>query len=136
LRAVVDTNVVAYYLLATEPFVDEVRRFWHEVVEPMAPSSWEAELTNVVWMAVRHRVLPLADGLHRLELADRLGIQSIPSSSLWQGALSRACASGVSPYDTLFVELADRAGAPLATFDQHVLDAFPKLAWRPGALVQ
>jgi hypothetical protein len=27
LRAVVDTNVVAYYLLATEPFVDEVRTF-------------------------------------------------------------------------------------------------------------
>lgn len=136
LKAVVDTNVVAYYLLATEPFVDEVRHFWQRVAHPMAPSSWEAELTNVVWMAVRHKIVSLADGLKRLELAERLGIQSVRSTSLWEGALSRACVSGVSAYDTLFVELADRTGVPLATFDQRLLDEFPKLAKRPAALVK
>lgn len=136
LKAIIDTNVVAYYLLATEPFVDEARHFWHQVTEPLAPSSWEAELTNVVWMAVRHKVFSLADGLKRLELAERLGIQSVRSSSLWEGALSRACVSGVSAYDTLFVELADRMGVPLATFDQRVLDEFPDLAKRPAAFVK
>lgn len=136
LKAVVDTNVVAYYLLATEPFIDEARHFWHQVTEPLAPSSWEAELVNVVWMAVRHKVLQPSDGLKRLELAEQLGIQTVRSSSLWEGALSRACISGVSAYDTLFVELADRMGAPLATFDQRLLDEFPKLAIRPAALVK
>ncbi len=136
MKAVVDTNVIAYYLLATEPFVDEARSFWHEVTEPSAPSSWEAELVNVVWMAVRHKVLQATDGLKRLELAEQLRIQSVRSSSLWEGALSRACVSGVSAYDTLFVELADRLGAPLATFDQRLLDEFPKIATRPAALVK
>lgn len=128
--------MVAYYLLATEPYVDEVRRFWHQVTEVHAPSSWEAELANVVWMAVRHNVLPISDALKRLELAERLGIQSVRSSTLWQGALSRSCASGISAYDTLFVELAERLGVHLATYDQRMLDEFPKIAKRPAALVK
>ena len=55
MKAVVDTNVVAYYLLGTEPFVEEARQFWRTVEEPCAPSHWEAELANAVWMAVRSR---------------------------------------------------------------------------------
>ena len=136
MKVVVDTNVVAYYLLATEPYVDEVRRFWHRVTELHAPSSWEAELANVVWMAVRHKVLSLPDALERLALAERLGIQSVRCSSLWQGALSRACVSGISAYDTLFVELAERIGLPLATYDQRVLDEFPSIAKRPASLIE
>ena len=128
--------MVAYYLLATEPYVDEVRRFWHRVTELQAPSSWEAELANVVWMAVRHEVLSLPDALERLALAERLGIQSVRCSSLWQGALSRACVSGASAYDTLFVELAERIGLPLATYDQRVLDEFPSIAKRPASLIE
>jgi predicted nucleic acid-binding protein len=135
-KVVVDTNVVAYYLLATEPYVDEVRRFWHQVTELHAPSSWEAELVNVVWMAVHHKVLSLPEALERLELAERLGIQSVRCSSLWQGALSRACVSGMSAYDTLFVELAERTGLPLATYDQRVLDEFPSIAQRPASLLE
>lgn len=136
MKAVVDTNVVAYYLLATEPYIEEVQRFWHEVSEPIAPSSWEAELSNVMWMAVRHKVLSLPEALKRLELAERLGIQSVRCGGLWQGALSRACVTGVSAYDTLFVELADRTGVPLVTYDQRVLDEFPKVARRPSALIE
>jgi len=44
--------------------------------------------------------------------------------------------SGVFAYDTLFVELADRMGTPLVTFDQRLLDEFPKLAKRPAALLK
>jgi predicted nucleic acid-binding protein len=133
-RAVVDTNVVAYFLLGTEPFRDECERFWRDVEEPIAPASWEAELVNVLWMATRKDVLELPEALHRLELARSLGIRSVASSSLWQGALVRAHASGVSAYDTLFVELADREGIPLATFDEPVIKAFPRLAMRPRKL--
>ena len=95
-----------------------------------------AELANVVWMAVRHKVLSLPDALERLALAERLGIQSVRCSSLWQGALSRACVSGASAYDTLFVELAERIGLPLATYDQRVLDEFPSIAKRPASLIE
>jgi predicted nucleic acid-binding protein len=135
MKAVVDTNVVAYFLLGTEPFVNEARRFWSAVREPIAPALWEAELANVVWMAIRSGIVPADEGPKRLDLAGRLGIQSVPSRKLWHGAVSRAVRSGVAVYDTLFVELASRERLSLATFNGKVLAAFPEIAKRPGALV-
>ena len=134
MRAVVDTNVVAYFLLGTRPFVLEARRFWRAVGEPLAPALWEAELANVVWMAVRSGILSADEGSNRLDLAARLGIHSVPSKTLWQGAFLRSVESGVAVYDTLFVELAGRERLPLATFDSRMLSAFPDIAKRPGGV--
>ncbi len=64
----------------------------------------------------------------------RLGIASIATGTLCQGALLRSIESGVAVYDTLFVELAARSGCPLATFDAAVLRAFPDIARRPRDL--
>ena len=134
MKAVVDTNVVAYYLLGTEPFIEEVRQFWRTVEEACAPAHWEAELANAVWMAVRRGVLPTEEGHQKLDLAARLGIESIPNRSLWQPALTRALSSGAAVYDTLFVELAVQRNLPLATFDRNILKTFPDIAKRPSAL--
>lgn len=135
MRAVVDTNVVAYLLLHSEPFGNEAYRFWQVVTEPIAPALWEAELSNVIWMAVRTKVISPEEGLRRLELAGRLGIQSVPSRRLWQGALRHAIAADVAAYDAFFVELANREHIPLATFDSKLLKTFPQIAMRPGRLV-
>ena len=134
MRAVVDTNVLAYFLLGTRPFVEEASRFWHALDGALAPAVWEAELANVIWMAVRSEVLLAEDGRKRLSLAAKLGIQSVPSKTLWHGALERAVQSGVAVYDTLFIELASRERLPLATFDAKVLAAFPDVAVRPRVL--
>lgn len=134
MKAVVDTNVVAYFLLGTEAFVAEASRFWQSVKEPIAPALWEAELANVVWMAVRTKVLSPEDAPRRLSLAAALGIESVSSKSLWHGALAKAVSSGVAVYDTLFVELAIRENTLLATFDAKLLDSFPDIARRPGAV--
>ena len=134
MKAVVDTNVVAYLLLGTTAFVDESRQCFERVVTPLAPAHWEAELANVVWMAVKAGVVSVAEGPARLALARRLGIESIATSTLSQGALLRALESGVSVYDTLFVELAARSSCPLLTFDKTVLKAFPDIAYRPRDL--
>jgi predicted nucleic acid-binding protein len=131
---VIDTNVVAYYLLGTEPFVEEARQFISIASHGLAPAVWEAELANVVWMAIRAGVLPPEEGPVRLKLAARMGIESVPTRSLCQGALLRSVMSGVAVYDTLFVELAVREGCSLATFDKGILRAFPDIAKRPGAL--
>jgi len=133
MNAVVDTNVVAYYLLGTEPFVEETRRFWRAVGQPVAPALWAAELANVIWMAIRTGVLAADEGQRRLSLATRLRIRSISIRTLWQGALARAAATDVSVYDTLFVELAVRRRLPLVTFDARILKAFPDVAHRPAA---
>ncbi|HVT60317.1 MAG TPA: type II toxin-antitoxin system VapC family toxin [Thermoanaerobaculia bacterium] len=133
---VVDTNVIAYYLLGTEPFREECGRFWRLVEVALAPASWEAEVANILWMAARTKVLGVVEALLKLDLAKALEIHSIPVPSLWHGALVRACSSGVAAYDTLFVELAERERLPLATFDQAVLAAFPETAKRPGQLLR
>lgn len=134
MKAVIDTNVVAYLLLGTASFVDEARACFETVSSPVAPAHWEAELTNVVWMAVRTGVLPAEEGPVRLGLARRLGVESVSTATLCQGALLRAIRTGVAVYDTLFVELAVRTGCPLATFDKVVLRAFPDVARRPRDL--
>lgn len=134
MRVVVDTNVIAYFLLGTDDFRDECERFWRAIKTPLAPASWEAEITNVLWMATRTCLLDLPEALHRLELARRLGIHSVSVSNLWAGALARAHASGIAAYDTLFVELADREAVALATFDGPVIKAFPRIAMRPQSI--
>jgi predicted nucleic acid-binding protein len=133
-RAVVDTNVVAYYLLGTEPFLEEVRQFWRTVERVCAPAHWEAELANAVWMAVRTGALLTEEGHQKLDLAARLGIESVATRSFWQPALTRAMMTGAAGYDTLFVELAVQRHLPLATFDKKVLKQFPEIAHRPGSL--
>ena len=135
MKAVVDTNVVAYLLLGTDRFVEEARGFMAAIDDAWAPALWEAELANALWMAIRHNVLPLDEAAKRLALADRLGIHAVPNRTLWQAALVRANDSNVAVYDTLFVELAARERVPLATFDGTMLKAFPDIAVRPGSLL-
>lgn len=89
MTGVVDTNVVAYYLLGTEPFANEVRQFWHAVDETWAPVHWQAELANAIWMAVRSGTLPREEGYLKLDMAARLGVRAVPIRSLWQRALTR-----------------------------------------------
>jgi len=134
MKFVIDTNVVAYYLLGTKPFADEARGFLTFARNGLAPVLWEAELANVVSMAIRTGALAPEEGVARLRMAAQLGIESVATKPLCQGALLRSVATGVAVYDTLFVELAVRAGCPLATFDKAVLKAFPDIANRPGAL--
>jgi len=135
-KAVVDTNVVAYFLLGTEAFVDEAKACFTIVSNPIAPAHWEAELTNVVWMAVRSGILAPSEGPVRLGLARRLGIESLNTTSLCQGALLRSVTARIAVYDTLFVELAARAACPLVTFDKAVIRAFPNIAIRPRDLTE
>jgi predicted nucleic acid-binding protein len=132
-NAVVDTNVVAYFVLGTDRFVDEARTFLTALDDGWAPASWEAELANALWMATRHHLLDLDEAARRLALAEALGIQTVPNRALWQGALVRAHHSRVAVYDTLFVELAVRERLPLVTFDAALLKAFPAIAVRPAA---
>jgi predicted nucleic acid-binding protein len=133
-RAVVDTNVIAYFVLGTERFVEEARAFMAQLEEGWAPALWEAELANTLWMAARHKVLSLEDAARRLTLTEGLGINSVPIRALWKGALVRAHQSKISVYDTLFVELAVREALPLVTFDADLRKVFPGIATRPSAL--
>ena len=134
MKIVVDTNVVAYYLLGTEEFSAETSGFWKRARHTLAPALWEAELANVVWLAVRHGSLSHSEAEFKLRTAIGLGIRSVPARSLWQGALLRSLRSNVAVYDTLFVELAVREQLPLVTYDAKLLKSSPDIASRPGTL--
>jgi len=133
--AVADTNVAVYFLLGTPGFAEEAEAFWVAVKHAHAPSHWEAECANVIWLSCRQRTLDPDRAIEKLVLAQRLPIRRCPIRTLWRGAVERSLATGVAVYDTLFVELAAQRGCPLATFDQQVLHAFPALACRPRDLV-
>ena len=136
LSAVVDTNVAAYFLLGTEPYAAPCERFFAALRDGIAPSTWEVELGNVLWLAARSGVLPPSEALARLRLSRRLGITSVPPADLCQGALLRSIHSGIAVYDSLFVEVAIRSGRRLATFDGALLRAFPDIAARPDDLLE
>ncbi len=135
MKAVVDTNVVAYYVLGTPEFDAEVREFWRRVEDPIAPALWEAELANVIWMSVRGDVLTKEERLRSCVWQRSSEFTPFSVRKLWQGALQRGLESGVAVYDTLFVELADREQLPLATFDKKVLTTYPDIAKRPKDLM-
>jgi len=78
----------------------------------------------------------LVSGYRFSPRAANLGIESVATASLCRPALLRSVAAGIPAYDTLFVELAARAGCPLVTFDKAVLKAFPEIAIRPRQLAE
>lgn len=129
--AVVDTDVLAYTLLGTQPFVDEVRRFWRSGAEVCAPDSWRVELANVLWMAVRAGVIDRAGAQRRFRRGESLVALTVGVRALRAPALALAISRGHPVYDTLFVALALREGVPLVTFDRRLLERFPGVAVRP-----
>jgi len=52
------------------------------------------------------------EGHRRLDFASRLRIRAQPIGSLWEAALTLSLSSGVSPYDTLLVALAQSQDLP------------------------
>jgi len=132
-RVVVDTNVVAYFVLGTPAFAAESRLFWHRLKgEPLAPGLWESELANILWKAQQSGVLTAEAAQDGITRAAGLGIRSVELRGLWHGALARAGLSGISVYDTLFVELAVRERTRLVTWDRRLLEGFPDCTCRPS----
>jgi predicted nucleic acid-binding protein len=134
-RFVVDTNILAYYVLGTEPFNEELDGVFSMPLELIAPDSWQAEFLNVLWQTTRFREISLFHGLELLEEVGRLLSWTVPVVSLWREALVVAEEYNCSTYDTLFVALAEREGCDLLTYDKRLLTSFPKIARSPHQLL-
>lgn len=134
MNVVLDTNVAAYHLLATEPFCHAAGRFLRAGHTLFAPASWAAELTNVLWLATRHGVLDPVLAEQKLALARALNVTLAPPFDEAAAALALATTHDHPAYDTLSVALARRLKAPLATWDRALLAKFPDVARRPDEL--
>jgi len=131
-KFVVDTNVLAYYAFNTAPFREEVAALFSKPFELLAPDPWRVEFLNVVWQAVRSGAISREHGLELLEEVEHLLDRSVPIRSLWREALVCADQYNCSPYDTLFVVLAERERCGILTYDRLLLKVFPTITKTPG----
>ena len=129
---VVDTNVVAYLLLAG-PHTEQAEALLLAQPEWAAPPLWRSEWRNVLCGYLRRGQLDLDTALALMQQAQDLVIrreEPVPSDSV----LRLAASSGCSAYDCEFVAAARQLGVPLVTADRALLRAFPDLAqpiaWR------
>ena len=130
-RGVVDTNVVAYYLLRTPPFAEGLTAFFQRSTDLLAPDLWRAELLNVLWMASRSGKVGSETAGRLFLAAEQLISRTVSTAGLWRSALALSIEAEHSAYDTLFVSLALRERLPLYTYDKALLVRFPDVAARP-----
>lgn len=89
------------------------------------PALWWYEVANVVVTARRRKRLSEAQGARIIELLSRFPLQTdappgpASASRLWQLAQEHS----LSAYDAAYLELAERRGLALATFDRDLICA-------------
>jgi len=123
---VVDTNVIAYFLLPGE-HTEQAERVFHRDPVWAAPLLWRSEFRNVLAVYMRQGRLLLE---HALQLMDKAEIlmqeREYEVSSV--RVLSLVAGTRCSAYDGEFVVLAQDLGLSLVTSDARLLAEFPATA--------
>jgi predicted nucleic acid-binding protein len=121
---VVDTNVVAYLLIAGDR-TEQAQALWRADRDWRSDAFLRVEFSNLLATQVRAKALTLAEAV---SLLDRAGssVQSmaeVPHAD----ALRTAAAFGVSAYDARFLAVAQALGTKLVTEDARLRKAAPAL---------
>lgn len=120
---VVDTNVIAYFLIPGD-YTESARAALRKDSEWAAPLLWRSEFRNVLALFLYKDQLSDSQALRIMQEAESLmrGREyEVPSAQV----LSSSAASGCVACDCEFVALAQELGIPLVTSDSQVLAAFP-----------
>lgn len=123
---VVDTNVIAYYLIPG-PMTELVEDLRKKDSEWSAPILWRSEMRNVFALYLRNGQLDLTRIQEHMADAEALlsGNEFVVESAQ---VLELAYLSGCTAYDCEFVFLAEKLGVPLLTTDSKLLRSFPQTA--------
>lgn len=123
---VIDASVVmAWY------FEDEANPYADEVLESLAratalaPIIWPMEVGNALVGAERRKRITAADAVRFLNLLRQLPIIVMEETAprIFGETPSLAREQGLSVYDAVYLDLAMRAGLPLATQDTALREA-------------
>lgn len=131
---VVDTNVVAAFLLKTVK-AESAERLWWSDSEWHAPVVWRSEFRNVVLAYYRKGFLTLQRFERILRHADlvlpKWRVHEMPDAPV----LELGVQSGCTAYDCEYLVLAQTLSVPLATWDKELISKFPEQAIEPERLV-
>lgn len=123
---VVDTNIIAYFILKSE-HTGVAEQVYAKDSVWIAPILWRSKFRNLLAGYLRRALLDL-DGANQFSLkAMRLmsGNEYLPRS---KDVLSLVSHSNCSAYDCEFVALGRERGVPLVTADRRILGEFPDTA--------
>jgi predicted nucleic acid-binding protein len=133
-RFVVDASVAVKWFLP-EVHDAHARRLLAPGIERLAPDLIFPEVGNILWKRVRAEQITEAEADATLRALGALPLVVAPSWPLVVPALAIACPTDRSVYDSLYLALAVREGAPLVTADAKLYNALrggplaPSLLW-------
>lgn len=123
---VVDTNILAYFLITGASTPDAVSAYKKDPVW-IGPSLWRSEFRSVLRKYLKANLLDLRKATQMmLEAEDVMQGEGIepPSAAVLQLTAQSQCSS----YDCEFVALAQALGIKLLTTDQKITTEFPATA--------
>lgn len=127
---VVDCSMVAAWILPDESNPEvEAARALVAARGALVPGHWRLEIANTLLTAERRKRIPASDRVAALDALERLAIAVDPETGAraWREISSLAERFRLTTYDAAYLELAARAGLPLATLDEDLRAAAAKL---------
>jgi len=125
-RFVIDASVVLAWCFEDEasPYADAVLERLAQA-EALAPIIWPLEVGNALVVSERRGRITPAETVRFLNLLRQLPIivEGETPPRMFGEILSLAREQGLSAYDAAYLDLAMRAGAPLATLDEALRQA-------------
>jgi predicted nucleic acid-binding protein len=121
---IVDTNVVAYLLIAGDA-TPQAQALWRADPDWRSDSFFRIEFSNLLATQVRAKALTLTQAVALLERA--LAIVTATAELSHADVLRLAASLGVSAYDARFLATAQATGTRLITQDSRLRKAAPAL---------
>ena len=120
---IVDASVAAVWLLEDEDHpIAEAAYQSVESGDAIVPEIWQFEIRNILITSARRRRISIDDVESLLTVVDELGMSTDLEPNL-DAAMQLALTHNLTFYDALYLELAIRRNAQLATLDSDLARA-------------
>ncbi|MGA8490051.1 MAG: type II toxin-antitoxin system VapC family toxin, partial [Terriglobales bacterium] len=120
-RIVLDASVAVAWCFEDEktPFTEGVLDLLSAGTDALTPAIWPFEVANALLVAERRKRISVAQGTALLRRIAGLpiSVEPIEARHAFEQILSVARQQNLTEYDAAYLELALRAGVPLATLD-------------------
>ena len=132
---VLDASVALAWFIdrPVDAYAVQIRETIRRGDRALVPALWETEFANGVLMAERRKLMTDLEGDECMAEMDQLRLTSIEADSEFRNVrevLALARAFQLTVYDACYLELAKRAGLPLATLDKSLRAAAAKAGIR------